>query len=284
VAIWVALQGQSTVHNNSQSTLRQSQDAQLSTAITALGSGDTAERIAGLLLLRRNTVSRLTLVAETGEPPSAVYGDYTTALQVLSGYLRSHGDTISGFVEFGRGYGTPNAPGILPIDLNYAADQVKLLVNSQSEKEVGALNTGQRPAIDLSYDELFRQSWSGVNFAWLTAYMPGIDLRGADLAFSKWGKDSDLSGSYLQCADLRHADFQGADLTGADLRGANVEGADFVGAHIRGAHITSVYGTAKWPRWFHHITVLPGKGWNPDTCVQDKEFWDTPKLPSTGKG
>ncbi len=36
IAIWVATQGQMTVNHNSQNTLRQSEDSQLSTAITAL--------------------------------------------------------------------------------------------------------------------------------------------------------------------------------------------------------------------------------------------------------
>ncbi len=56
VTIIVAWQGQQTVNHNSQVTQRQSLDTQLSTAITAIGSSDTAgEEIAGLLLLAQNT-------------------------------------------------------------------------------------------------------------------------------------------------------------------------------------------------------------------------------------
>src|ERR1700724_1787746 len=51
VAAWAATQGQITVNRSSRATLQQSEDAQLSTAITAIGSNDTAEQIAGLLLL-----------------------------------------------------------------------------------------------------------------------------------------------------------------------------------------------------------------------------------------
>jgi hypothetical protein len=44
VTIVVACQGQVTVNHNSQVTQRQSEDAQLSAAITALGTDDTSEQ------------------------------------------------------------------------------------------------------------------------------------------------------------------------------------------------------------------------------------------------
>ena len=94
VAIWVAAQGQVTVDRNSQATLQQSEDAQLSTAITAIGSNNTAEEIAGLLLLARNTSSRFSLMSQTKESSEGVFDDFRTALQILSGYLRSHGDAF----------------------------------------------------------------------------------------------------------------------------------------------------------------------------------------------
>src|SRR5215813_6335786 len=91
VAVVVAKQGQETVNYNAQSTLRQSEDSQLSTAITALGSGDASERVAGLVLLARNASARFALSTETHEPPADVYGNYVTALHIFSGYLSSHG-------------------------------------------------------------------------------------------------------------------------------------------------------------------------------------------------
>ena len=282
VAIWVAKQGQETVNHNSQTALRQSEDSQLSTAISALGSSDTAERIAGLLLLTHNISSRFELSAESGEPPADLYDDYTTALQILSGYLRSHGEafltstsTSPVAEQFRLGYGTPpsTALGIVPIDLNYAADQVRSLLSL--EGEVSALNIAQ-PAIDLSNDELYGQYWPRVNFGWVSAFMPGIDLRGANLMSSQWNKSSDLSGAYLQCADLAHANFQGANLTHADLRGANVRGADFRGAHIKAAQLAQIYGTAKWPDWLHHITALPVRRWNQPACLRNGQLWDNP--------
>lgn len=94
ITIFVAFQGQETVSHNSQTTLLQSEDSQLSTAITAIGSDNTAERIAGLLLLTQNASSRFTLMAETGENPTDVYNYYTTVLQILSGYLSSQGEAF----------------------------------------------------------------------------------------------------------------------------------------------------------------------------------------------
>lgn len=276
VAIVVAVQGQQTVKHNSQTTLQQSEDSQLSTAITALGSGNAAERVAGLLLLEQNASGRITLSSKTGEPAADVFGNYQAALRIFSGYLSSQSQAFltaasTATAPFGLGYGMPNPP-IIPIDIVYAADQVRFMLKLSSE--VTALNSGQ-PVIDLSHDELIGLPWTKINFSWVTAFMPGIDLRGAYLESSQWGEGSDLSNSYLQCADLQGADFRGANLTYADLRGANVQDADFRGAHITGANLTQLYGTAKWSRQPRGITVLPVQKWKlPDKCLQYRKFWD----------
>ena len=283
IAIVVARQGQETVNNNSQTALRQAEDNQLSTAITALGSSDVAERTAGVLLLTQNVSSRFKLTAETGETSTSVYSNYVTALEIFSGYIRGHGeDFLSGTSagpmaqQFGPGHGTPPVTtlGDIPIDINYAADQLINLM--QLKGDVVALKSGQ-PSIDLSNDELYQQYWEGINFTWIIAFMPGIDLRGADLRSSQWGNTSDLQGAYLQCADLEGEDFRGTDLSRADLRGANVQGADFRGAKMTETQITQLYGSAKWPRGLHGITALPVQGWNQAACLQNSQFWDYPQ-------
>ena len=275
VAAFVAVQGQETVNHNSQSTLLESEDSQLSTAITAIGSDNVTERIAGLLLLTQNASSRFTLIAKTGETPAAVYGDYTTVLQMLGGYLSSQGEayltnlsTHQQVAPFRRGHGEPPVPGV-PLDIQDAADQLAILLKPGMERDIAKLNLGWRPAIDLSYDELVGQYWYSVNFSWITAYMPGIDLRGANLESSRWSESSDLNASYLQCADLRDADFRGAYLNHAYLNGANVQGADFRGAHIEGVSHIQLYGVAKWSQQPPGITTHPVKEWNPDSCLKN---------------
>jgi hypothetical protein len=276
VAIFVAWQGQEAVNHNSQTSLQQSEDTQLSTAITALGSSELAERVAGLQLLERNAAGRFSLAAETGESPVNVFSDYTTALEIFSGYLSSHsGALLTGTSAgqaaslFGRGYGTPP----IPLDIVYAADEVQLMLDMKAE--VTALHAGL-PAIDLSRDELYGQPWTGIDFRWIKAFLVGIDLRGSYLESSQWGRQSDLSYSYLQCADLQGANFRGANLTYADLRGANVQGADFRGARIRGAKLTQLYGVATWSRRPDRVTTLPVNEWNLDGCLQKSALWDQP--------
>jgi hypothetical protein len=278
VAIVTAWQGQVTISHNTQSTLRQSEDTQLSTAITALGDSESAQRIAGLVLLARNAGGRFQLSAEAGEPSADVYDDYTTALQILSGYLNSHSQTYITAMStakttkpFRLGYGMPPSPGI-PLDIIYAADQVTYLLNSKMQSNVTRLNAGE-PTIDLAHDELFGQPWPGINFRWISAWLVGIDLRGANLEQSKWGKDSHLSYSYLQCANLGGAKFGQADLKYVDLRGANVQGADFSSAHIEGANLTQVYGKATWPRQLGNVTSLPVQAWHQDACLRNSSFW-----------
>jgi hypothetical protein len=195
----------------------------------------------------------------------------------LSGYLSSRGESFltdastgQTRAQFGRGYGEPLPPGI-PLDIIYAADQVRYLLGMS--KEVAGLKSGQ-PSIDLSHDELFGQPWHLINFGWVGVYMPGIDLRGADLSSSKWSKNSYLPDAYLQCSDLQGAVFRGANLDYADLRGANVQGADFRSAHIKGAKITDLYGIARWPRRLRGTISLPVTRWNQAACLQSSKLWD----------
>lgn len=282
IALLVAVQGQKTVDNNSRTTLRQSEDSQLSTAIDALGSSVTAERVAGLLLLTRNTSGRFALFTQTGEPRTEVYDDYTTALQILSGFLASRGEAFISKVsngknnsEFGHGYGVPPKPG-MPRDVIYAANQVHFLLSRTMLKKVRALHAGQ-PAIDLANDELYGQPWDDGNFGGIPVFMTGVDLRGADLAESRWSGLSTLLGSYLQCANLQGAVFGRANLRDAHLNGAYVEGADFTKAKLQGVTATVVYGRAKWPWRLKGMTVLPAKKWSPHTqsvCLQNHKFWE----------
>jgi len=273
IAIMVAVLGQRTVDHNSQTTLLQSEDSQLSTATSALGSENSAERIAGLILLERNASSRITLSSQTGESALDIFENYQAALRVFSGYLSSQGEaflsaesTTNTADPFGRGYGTLSPPGI-PLDITYAADQVKFMLDL--DDKVAALDSG-RPVIDLSNDELIGQPWKEINFSWVDAYLPGIDLRGADLESSQWGKGSNLRYAYLQCADMTKAKFGTADLSYAHLQGANVQGADFRHATLNHIHGAYVYGTAQWSRPPSGIKILPVKDWNQYACLQQK--------------
>jgi hypothetical protein len=277
IAVYVARQGQITVNRDAQTALQQSEDAQLSTAIAALGSSSASERVAGLLLLSQNAAGRFTLAAKAGEGPAQLVDDYTTALQTFSAYLSSQSTillataaTSQPGAPFGRGYGKLLAPG--PLDLQYAVDQVQFLLSPRLQAEVMSEHAG-RAAIDLSNDELSGANLTGINFGWAIAYLAAIDLRSATLEYSRWSSRSDLSMAHLQCADLRHADFRGADLSHADLSGADVQGADFTGANLSGAKITYVYGTAKWPGQLASVAAQPTQAWNPLTCMANSALW-----------
>jgi Pentapeptide repeats (8 copies) len=284
VAVYVARQSQATVNRDTQNALQQSEDAQLSTAIAALGSTSASERVAGLLLLTQNTAGRFALAAKTGESPAQLFDDYTTALQTLSAYLSSASTNLLASTAasqpgkpFGRGYGTLVQPA--PIDLQYAVDQVRFLMTSSSQREVMSQHLG-RPAIDLSSDELSGANLTNANFGWVYGYLFAIDLRGATLEYSHWSSRSDLSTAYLQCADLRHADFRGANLSYADLSGADVQGADFTGANLRGLKAAYVYGTAKWLA--HRAPVaMPVQDWRPLTCLANSKLWEKAPVAST---
>jgi len=117
---------------------------------------------------------------------------------ILSGYLSSRTqEFLTGYTDqasspFGRGYGIPASPGV-PLDIYYAADQIRVLLASDIKTEVVGLGLGERPALDLANDELTGQSWTAIDFSWISAFLVGIDLRGADLESSQWSASSDLS-------------------------------------------------------------------------------------------
>lgn len=253
VAVYVAYQGQQTLKATTQYDLEQAQDNQLSTALTSLGSSDPAERIAGLVLLRRNAADRLTSrsMAIFGEQSALSY--YRTALKVFSGYLSSHGKEFiashrGDTQPFGLGYGKLPPLGF-SIDVQYAIDEIKQMMNL---KEQVLAIAGGPPLFDLSNDELYEMNLSGMDLSWLISYMVGIDLRGAVLTGLHLSNLDSLQGSHLQCADLQgatlkgahleHANLRGANLAGAHLEGAYLTGADFEGADVKGADFSGAKG------------------------------------------
>lgn len=275
-AAYAAFQAGAAVRASEQGTEQQSADNQLSIAISAIGGSTPAERVAGMTLLDLNVRSRM--LAASGELPRRdAFGEYVTAIDVLANYVRddSTADPASpdsaSTSAFGPGYGYPTAGQGVPFDVLYAAAELRDLLSLQTQ--VTALQVRQRVGVDLSNDDLFGLSWAGVRFNWVDAYMPKIDLRGANLADSSWA-GSDLAGSFLQCADLSGADLAGANLTDADLRGANVAGANFAHADLRNAKLADMFGTA--------VGLKPGRparSWNPDpeACARNRLYWDVPR-------
>ena len=262
-----------TTANNSETA----QANQLGVAINALGASDAAERVAGLVLLRVTAGEQISDPATTSPARKAAYDAYLTSLSVLASYIRTYSLQTTRAARntdsFGLGYGEP-AAGSYPIDLNYAADQVKSLL--ASGHAVKALRKG-KPSLDLSGDELYGQSWPHINFSWLkAAYLVGIDLRAANLIHSSWGRRVSLQNAHFQCANLKGAIFRGANLENADFRGANVEGADFRGAKMSGAQMTYLYGSAKGIP--PGISVASWKGPGDRSCI--KRFSDAPPVAS----
>jgi Pentapeptide repeats (8 copies) len=192
---------------------RQAGESRLATAVMAIGGQTPAERVAGVELLWRYVDEQLTAALSTpvnsGDRHDA-HGLYLSAVIILSDFIPRTQPRV-------------NAPCTLPrqLDVQYAADELQNLLNLKARFMM--LQAGSEPpAVDLSYAELCDQYWFKINFEGLSgANFPGIDLRGSNLQWSRWG-DAYLGGAQLQCADLRHADLSRATLIRADLRGANV--------------------------------------------------------------
>jgi Pentapeptide repeats (8 copies) len=272
-AAFAAYQAGAAVRAAEKGTEQQSADNQLSIAISAIGGGSAAERVAGMTLLDLNVRSRISSATSALDRQKA-FGEYVTAIDVLANYIRSASPpaaeaavSVPAPASFGLGYGYPPAGQGSPFDVVYAADELRDLLGLKDQ--VMALQIGRTVGIDLSRDELFGLSWTGVSFGWLDAYLFKIDLRGANLAGSSFA-GSDLVGAFLQCANLSGADLSGANLAYADLRGANVAGASFRNANLTHAKLTGVFGTAKG--------LSPGlseTAWNsdPQTCEINKQYW-----------
>lgn len=265
-AVFAAYQGYKAVRQSAASNAQQAKNNvtqaeanQVSTAVNALGSNDSAERVAGLLLLRMNAISEISPRPSSSADREKAYNNYVMSLLVLAYYINNYSlKFIHGNADFGLGYGSPPAPGT-PLDITQAADEIRILLYEKRAAE--ALDGGLAPALDLAHDELYKQSWNGVNFSWLSGkFFAHIDLRGSYLIKSGWRK-AFLEGAYLQCADLAHANFRGADLRHADLRGADIQGADFTGAHLAGAQINDLYGKAEGPLPVGKRANTPRKLW-----------------------
>lgn len=245
VAAFAAVNAVKTTQNIA---AQQTSQNQLATATAALGSNSLTDQISGLTLLSRYVETQLNVaIADPSQRQSASEA-YAEALGIFDAYLRV----------------TPKSDSNDPIAVEYASAELSGLL--EMGPELVAVDKGHppltAPSIDLSLVTLPGVYWEGIRFNWLkSAYMPQIDLKGADLANSHWGHAT-LTGASLQCADLRNADLRQANLTGADLRGADLNGAllppsaDLKNVRTRGA-IGSVKG----------LTIIdPETSYNPASC------------------
>jgi Pentapeptide repeats (8 copies) len=224
---------------------------QLGQAVTALGSNSPTAQVAGLTLLTTSVEAQLNAALTDSSQRPEANDAYTAALGVFDAYLR----TV-------RTSGSSD-----PIIAEYAAKELSVILGMGPElvavdKEQPPLKI---PSIDLSLVALPGVHWAGVRFDWLaSAWMPQIDLKGADLANSHWGYAT-LTNANLQCADLRYADLRQANLIGADLSSADLRGA-LLPPSIELKHVNTV--GAIGPVQGLSI-VRPGTSYNPDSCFSN---------------
>ena len=260
-AVYVSVNASRAIDVAQKSVQRQAEESRLGTAVGAIGTGPTAQRVAGLTLLRREATQRL----ESANESNASKADRRDALSLFRGTLEVLVSYVKSPVRSSSDQAGPPADGTppaqfavgepqLPPDFYYAASDIKFMLSREAlfnevRGDSGELSDVDRelPAMDLAHTSLYGVSWKGVDLSWLSGrYFPQVDLRLAQLSGSKW-QGASLGGAYLRCARLQHArfnksslsnaDLRRANLTNADLRGANLEGANLEGANLDGAKV-----------------------------------------------
>ena len=94
------------------------------------------------------------------------------------------------------------------------------------KRDVGAFNRYRENNPDESID-------------FYSADLTGAYLQGADLYYANL-QDTNLRGADLRDANLRYADLTGANLRGAGLRDASLRDSDLTGAYLQGADLEGV--------------------------------------------
>jgi hypothetical protein len=237
VALYAAHESASAANSAAQNSAQQTDEGQLTSAISSFDEGNSSTRAIRLALAAQDMQQILSLPPSAEQGQRDALGDYSTLLEALSIYLRSHGPKSTR--AFGIGYGIPPAAAI---DTTAALNDFSGLADER--QSIQSLNRDYVPTLDLSGDQLSGKDLSGWNLSWLTSTFAGVDLRGAILVGSNFAR-ADLLEAHLQCADLQGADFRNANLVDADLRGAIVQGADFRGAILNGVRIKGLDGNAK---------------------------------------
>jgi hypothetical protein len=303
-AAYASAQAARAVDVSAQGMEQQADANRLSTAISAIGTDQAAERVGGFALLRRHVEGRVKS-AVTPEERLDAYNLYTTALEVLGVYLRNPPEasttaakepTATKEPTAGLGFGHPE----IPYDNKYAARELWSLL--MLKPDISSLRSSLTlkvvgPKLDLANVQLAGQSWEGIDFSWLDAhFFRSIDLRGANLRYSHWGASSHdrasfLDGAHLQCANLEGADLRNVSLIGADLRGAHLKDADFTGAIFTDAQHTKILldGATTSPKT-KGLPESPQPGVSRaddgigkdgvkdgiDTCFNYQPYWDKP--------
>ena len=151
-----------------------------------------------MTLLDLNVKARISAASNALARQDA-FGEYVTAVDVLTNYIREENPSLtaggasnsaggasnsagaaakSASSSFYPGYGNPTSGQAEPFDVLYAAAQLRDRLGMQDQ--IRALHVKEGVGVDLTGDELWGLSWAGVNLGWVAAWMPGIDLRGAN--------------------------------------------------------------------------------------------------------
>jgi hypothetical protein len=273
----------------------QADESRVSTAINAVGAKFLPQRVAGFTFLRRHIEAVMDRAVEDGTERSArdALSLYEGSLDVFENYIKNPipitaSERLSQSADSKLGVGRPDVPS----DVLYAANDLRELLELTQQRAIHVLRKlahlpkedDQLPAVDLSNAQLYRKSWSTIDFSWLeTNYSPNIDLRGANLTDSRWN-GSTLSGAHLQCANLNHAHFNQASLVNADFRGANLYATDLRGADLEGADFTDARMVRVKVEGAEHMDSAIGlrdplavfAPWRLEECLENRMYWAKP--------
>lgn len=228
---------------------QQAYEDRLATAIDATGGDDPSQKLAGFALLSRQAEELLAAAsaAELTQPSEDLEAELEMAQlrdTAFSVYVATV-DIFENYFKTVRPERTATSCDLPPggrSEAQYVVNYFRKLMDA-GRRQAAVLQSPssdgrtRSPGVDLANVYLGGAVMPGIDFSWLNAYMPRVDLRGAVLSSSRWG-GLGLSGARFQCADLSKAVF-----VDTDLRDANLTDARFTGA-------CATPGT-RWPPRFH---------------------------------
>lgn len=194
----------------------QTDEAQISTAITNINGGNSQDRVVRINLLAKDVGELMNLALPTADAKQSALTNFQIVVNVLASYIHEHSPSRAAeYHEPPRGITRP--------DVSSAISSLGEI--SRLERQARAAGSHFSPVLNLLAVDLQGADLEQANFGWFDAILSDSDLREANFSYANLDGVA-MVNSVLSCSDMASTSMVHSNLTDATISNVNIQGAN----------------------------------------------------------